>query len=132
MRKRRRGPRGLSTSALIVLVLLSLPACILIVSSGPTTVAGATIVFVAVDDDGWVVAALSVTVVDVQGDWREHGLTAGDGSFSCGVRPGVTRVRAEVSAPAGYVLADPRTWPRELEVSPGGSLQVEVRVKSGG
>ena len=98
-----------------------------IVSTAPSTLSGATIIFVAVDDEGILVASLGVRIADVQGDWHQQGVTASDGSFSCGIRSGVSRVRADVSPPAGYVLAS-KEWPREFDVSGGGSLRVEVRV----
>jgi len=68
--------------------------------------------------------------VDVAGDWRMDGLTASDGSFRCGVRAGVARVRAEVVPPAGYVLARSDNWPRDLDVSGGGNMRVEIHVTS--
>lgn len=117
--------------ALLAAVLLAAPSCVFIVSTAPSTLSGATIIFVAVDDEGILVASLGVRIADVQGDWHQQGVTASDGSFSCGIRSGVSRVRADVSPPAGYVLAS-KEWPREFDVSGGGSLRVEVRVRSGG
>ena len=67
MRKRSRGSRVPWTGMVVAAALLVLPSCILIVSTAPTTVSGATVVFVAVDDDGFFVASLGVTVVDVHG-----------------------------------------------------------------
>src|SRR3954469_25064126 len=84
--------------------LLALSSCVLIVAPSPTTVSGANIVFVALDDNGGAVASLHITIVDVFGDWREDGLTARDGSYHCAVRAGVNRVRAEVQLPSGFVL----------------------------
>jgi hypothetical protein len=109
---------------------LALNSCIVYFSTSPTPVSGATIVFVATDGHGQFVRSLHVTIVDVAGAWRADGLTGGDGSFRCGVGAGVTRVRAEVAPPAGYALASADTWPRNLDVSGGGNLQVEVRVTS--
>ena len=97
----------------VAAALLVLPSCILIVSTAPTTVSGATVVFVAVDGDGFFVASLGVTVVDVHGNWREHGVTTRDGSFTCSIQPGISRVRADVTPPAGYVLSDSKRWPRD-------------------
>ena len=109
---------------------LTLNSCIVLVSTSPTPVSGATIVFVATDGHGQFVRSLHVTIIDVAGAWRADGLTGPDGSFRCGVGAGVTRVRAEVAPPAGYALASADTWPRNLDVSGGGNLQVEVRVTS--
>ena len=109
---------------------LALNSCIFYVSTSPTLVSGATIVFVATDGRGQFVRSLHVTLADVAGAWRVDGLTGVDGSFRCGVGAGVTRVRAEVAPPAGYVLASADTWPRNLDVSAGGNVQVEVRVTS--
>ena len=91
--------------AVPLLAALTLNACIVIVSTAPTAVSGATIVFVATDGYGQSVRSLRVVIADVAGVWRTDGLTGGDGSFRCGVSEGVTRVRAEVVPPAGYVLA---------------------------
>ena len=98
MRKRSRGSRVPWTGMVVAAALLVLPSCILIVSTAPTTVSGATVVFVAVDDDGFFVPSLGVTVVDVHGNWREHGVTTRDGSFTCSIEPGISRVRADVPA----------------------------------
>ena len=113
-----------------LLAALALNACIVIVSTSPTAVSGATIVFVATDGHGQFVQSLRVVIVDVAGVWRTDGLTGGDGSFRCGVREGVTRVRAEVVPPAGYVLARSDNWPRDLDVSGGGNMRVEIHVTS--
>ena len=86
--------------------------------------------FVATDGHGAFVRSLRVVIIDVSGVWRVDGLTGGDGSFRCGVREGVTHVRAEVVPPAGYVLARSDNWPRDLDVSGGGNMQVEIRVTS--
>jgi hypothetical protein len=109
---------------------LALNSCIVYVSTSPTPVSGATIVFVATDGHGQFVRSLQVTIVDVAGAWHADGLTGSDGSFRCGVGAGVTRVRAEVVPPAGYALASANSWPRNLDVSGGGNVQVEVRVTS--
>jgi hypothetical protein len=116
--------------AVPLLAALTLNACIVIVSTSPTVVSGATIVFVATDGHGQFVQSLRVVIVDVAGVWRTDGLTGGDGSFRCGVGEGVTRVRAEVVPPAGYVLARSDNWPRDLDVSGGGNMRVEVHVTS--
>ena len=109
---------------------LALNSCIVYFSTGPTPVSGATIVFVATDGHGQFVRSLQVTIIDVGGAWRANGLTGSDGLFRCGIAAGVTRVRAEVVPPAGYALASADTWPRNLDVSGGGNVQVEVRVTS--
>lgn len=91
---------------------------------------GATIVFVATDGHGEYVGSLHVTIIDVAGAWRADGLTGSDGSFRCGIDAGVKRVRAGVVPPAGYVLARADSWPRDIDVSPGGTMRVEVHVTS--
>ena len=111
-----------------LLAALACNACIVFVSTSPTLVSEATIVFVAKDGSGVFVHSLRVTIVDVGGGWRMDGLTASDGSFRCGVRAGVTRVRAEVAPPAGYVLATSDSWPRQLDVSSGGNIVVEIHL----
>lgn len=110
--------------------LLALSSCLLIVTTSPTAISGATIVFVAIDDDGDPVSSLHVTVADVFGDWRDHGLTAHDGAFRCGVQTGVARVRAGVTLPSGFTLVSSEQWPRELEVESGGTLRVVIRVRA--
>ena len=109
------------------LPLLTLTSCLVVVSTTPTALSGATIVFVATDHRGAFVSALHVTVNDVGGSWQSAGLTGGDGSFLCDVRPGVTRVRVEAVAPAGYVLGSGQV-PRHLDVPGGGSVRVEIRL----
>ena len=127
-------PRPLPGSArarLLPLVLvLPLWSCLVIVSSTPTTISGANIVFVAFDDDGTLVASMRVTVVDVAGDWRQSGSTGMDGSFRCTVATGVTRVRVSVAPPMGYALAVTERWPREIDLPADGNVRVEVRVRS--
>ena len=116
--------------AVPLLALLTVNACIVYISTSPTTVSGATIVFVATDDHGWFVGGLRVVIVDVAGAWRTDGLTQTDGSFQCGIGAGVTRVRTEVVPPAGYVMTPSDSWPRNLDVSGGGNLRVEIHVTS--
>ena len=116
--------------AIPLLAGLTLNACIVFISTAPTPVSGATIVFVATDGHGQFVPSLRVAIVDVAGVWRVDGQTGGDGSFRCGVGEGVTRVRAEVVPPAGYVLARSDNWPRDLDVSGGGNVRVEIHVTS--
>lgn len=111
-------------------LFLAVTSCLVIVSTAPTTLSGATIVFVAVDDHGVSVASLHVRVVDVAGAWRIDGLTGPDGSYHCGVRRGVTRVRADIAAPAGYALLRSDEWPRNLDVPGSGTVRVEIRVRS--
>jgi hypothetical protein len=113
-----------------VAALLTLSSCLIVVSTGPTTLVGGNIVFVAVDDHGAMVASLHITVVDLAGDWRLEGMTAHDGSFRCDVRSGVTRVRATVTAPRGYVVSRTEPWPREIDVSLNTSVRIEVRVNA--
>ena len=116
--------------AVPLLAALACNACIIFVSTSPTLLSEATIVFVAKDGRGLLVHSLRVTIVDVAGGWRMDGLTASDGSFRCGVRAGVARVRAEVVPPAGYVLARSDNWPRDFDVSGGGNMRVEIHVTS--
>ncbi len=111
-----------------IAALLSLSSCLLVISTTPTGVAGANIVFVAFDDHGSFVASLHITVVDLAGDWRLDGMTARDGSFRCDVRPGVSHVRVTVTAPRGYIVPRTEPWPRDLDVPSNSSLRVEVRV----
>jgi hypothetical protein len=113
-----------------LLPLLTLTSCIVIISTSPTTLSGATIVFVATDHHGAFVPALHVTVTDVAGSWRSSGTTGRDGSFHCDVRSGVTRVRAEVLPPAGFMLQTSDAWPRSLDVPSDGSVRVEIRVSA--
>jgi hypothetical protein len=113
-----------------LLAVLALNSCIVYFSTAPTPGSGATIVFVATDGRGASVRSLHVTIVDVAGAWRADGVTGGDGSFRCGVDPGVRRVRAEVVPPAGYVLARSDNWPRDIDVSGGDDMRVEVHVTS--
>jgi hypothetical protein len=128
MRKPSRGLAVSWTWLLPLVPLLTLSSCLLVVSTQPTTVSGATIVFVAIDDRGALVASLHITVKDIDGDWRQDGLTTRDGSFRCDVRPDIGRVRAEVEPPTGYVLVRSSQWPRELDVRAGDSIRVEIRV----
>jgi hypothetical protein len=124
---------GHAVAQRVVLTLISsltLSGCLLIVSTGPTSVTGATIIFVAVDDRGVAVASLQVSVVGVDGTWRDNGLTASDGAFRCHIGAGVMRVRAGVTMPSGYVLAEGDRWPREIDVSSGERLQIEIRVRA--
>jgi hypothetical protein len=108
--------------------LLSLPACIVFVSTAPGGVGHANIVFIAVTSEGGLVARLHVTVVSTDGGWRQEGATAADGAFRVAVDPGVTRLRASVTMPPGYTAAEPDGWPRELDVRQG-DLEVRVLVK---
>ena len=80
-----RGPSRAWRLLLLVMALLSLPGCLVIVSTGPTPVASATIVFVAIDDGGAFIASLKVSVVGVDRAWSQQGLTAADGAFRCQV-----------------------------------------------
>jgi len=114
-----------------ILPLLALSSCVLIVTTSPTAISGATVVFVAIDDDGGAVSSLHITVADVFGDWREAGLTGRDGAFRCDVRAGVSRVRATVALPSGVMLTRSEQWPRELDVQSGSTVRLEIRVRAG-
>jgi len=114
--------------AVPLIAALACNACIIFVSTSPTLVSEATIVFVATDSHGLRVNSLHVTIVDVSSGWRMDGLTAVDGSFRCGVRAGVARVQAEVVPPGGYALARSESWPRQLDLSSGGNLVVDIHV----
>jgi hypothetical protein len=122
--------RSMWRVALPVFLLLTLPACLLIVSTSPTAVSGATIVFVAIDDGGLLVASLAVSVSDVDGHWQNQGVTARDGSFRCIVAEGITRVRAGVTLPSGFVLAGTDPWPREIDIPTSGDVEIQIHVKS--
>jgi hypothetical protein len=111
--------------AVALAALLTLPGCLVYISTAPGGVAGANIIFIAVTDDGGLVARLHVTVVSTDAAWRQEGVTAADGTLRVTVGPGVTRVRASVDVPAGYTAAEPDRWPREIDVGEG---DVEVRV----
>ena len=130
MPKRASGPFAPWRWCVPVAALLTLSACLIVVSTGSTPLVGANIVFVAFDDHGALVASLRVTVVDPASDWRLEGITARDGSFRCDVRAGVTRVRASVTAPRGYVVSRTEPWPREIDVSSNTSIQIAVRVNA--
>lgn len=116
--------------ALPIVLLLTLPACLLVVSTSPSAVDGATIVFVAVDDRGLLVASLSVTVVAVDGDWRREGATGSDGAFRCAVAGGVRRVRASVTPPSGFALSGAEQWPREIDLRGSANLELRIRLMS--
>jgi hypothetical protein len=115
-----------------VAAMLTLSSCLIVVSTGPTALVGGNIVFVAVDGHGALVASLHITVVDLASDWQLEGMTAHDGSFRCDVRSGVTRVRATVTAPRGYVVSTTEPWPREIDVLSNTSVRVDVRVNAAG
>jgi hypothetical protein len=119
-------------AVLPVVLLLTLPSCLLVVSSSPTSITGATIVFVAIDDRGLLVASLSVSVVDLDGHWHHEGLTADDGVFRCAVVGGVKRIRAGVTPPSGFVLAGSDQWPREIDVPSDGNMEIQIRVRAAG
>lgn len=112
-----------------VVAALLLPSCILYVSSSPTSVGGATIVFVAVDGRGGSVESLAIRVVDLRGEWTGQATTSVGGSCSLVVGASVKRVRVDVTPPAGYVLTDARGWPREVDVSPGRNVRIEIMVR---
>jgi hypothetical protein len=130
MPKRARGRFAPWRCCVPVAALLTLSSCLIVVSTGPTALVGGNIVFVAIDDHGALVASLHITVVDLAGDWRLEGMTAHDGSFRCDVRSGVTRVRATVTPPRGYVISRTEPWPREIDVFSTTSVRVEVRVNA--
>jgi hypothetical protein len=130
MPKRARGQFAPWRCCVPIAALLTLSSCLIVVSTGPTALVGGNIVFIGVDDHGALVASLHITVVDLAGEWRLEGMTAHDGSFRCDVRSGVTRVRASVTAPRGYVVARNEPWPREIDVSSNMSVRIEVRVNA--
>jgi hypothetical protein len=113
-------------------VLLTLPACLLVVSTSPSTFTGGTIVFVAIDDRGLLVASLAVSVTEIDGRWHSEGMTASDGAFRCVVAEGVSRVRAGVSLPPGFALAQSDQWPREIDVPSDGNVEIQIRVRVAG
>jgi hypothetical protein len=115
-----------------VFLMLTLSSCLLVISTSPTSITGATIVFVAIDDRGMLVASLAVSVSDVDGRWHDRGLTAGDGAFRCDVADGVRRVRAEVTLPSGFALAGSDQWPRDIDVPSTGSVEIQIRVRATG
>lgn len=116
----------LSRIALAVSLLLTLPACLVVISTSPSAVGGATIVFVAIDDRGLLVASLSVTVDDLDGRWHGGGMTARDGSLRCTVAGGVSRVRAGVAPPHGFALSSSDRWPREIDLPSSGNVEIRV------
>ena len=132
MRKRAWGRFAPWRCCVPVAAMLTLSSCLVVVSTGPSALVGGNIVFVATDGRGALVASLHITVMDPAGDWRLEGMTAHDGSFRCDVRSGVTRVRAIVTAPRGYVVSTTEPWPREIDVLSNTSVRVEVRVNAVG
>ena len=130
MPKRARGHFAPWRCCVPIAALLTLSSCLVVVSTGPTALVGGNIVFVAVDGHGALVASLHITVVDLAGEWRLEGMTARDGSFRCDVRSGVTRVRASVTAPRGYVVSGNEPWPREIDVVSNMSVRIDVRVNA--
>jgi len=64
-----------ATSQRSLIALLSLPACLVVVSTGPTSLTNATIVFVAIVDGGALVAPLRITVVSADAT-SDHAGTA--------------------------------------------------------
>jgi hypothetical protein len=128
-------PRSGRTAWRVVMsafVLLTLPACLLVVSTSPSTFTGGTIVFVAIDDRGVLVASLAVSVTDIDGRWHSEGMTASDGAFRCVVAEGVSRVRAGVSLPPGFALGQSDRWPREIDVPSDGNVEIQIRVRVAG
>jgi hypothetical protein len=132
MPKRAWGRFALWRCCVAIAAMLTHSACLVVVSTGPSALVGGNIVFVAIDGHGALVASLRITVVDLAGDWQHEGMTAHDGSFRCDVRSGVTRVRATVTAPRGYVVSTTERWPREIDVLSNTSVRVEVRVNAVG
>jgi hypothetical protein len=119
-------------AVLPVVLLLTLPACLLVVTTSPSTFTGGTIVFVAIDDRGLLVASLAVSVTEIDGRWHSEGMTASDGAFRCVVAEGVSRVRAGVSLPPGFALAQSDQWPREIDVPSDGNVEIQIRVRAAG
>jgi hypothetical protein len=132
MLKRALGRFALWRCCVPVVAVLTFSSCLIFVSTAPTALVGGNIVFVAVDGHGALVPSLHITVMDLAGGWRLEGMTAHDGSFRCDVRSGVTRVRATVTAPRGYVVSTTEAWPREIDVPSNTSVRVEVRVNAVG
>jgi hypothetical protein len=114
--------------AIVVALALWLPACRFIISSGPTTVSSATIIFVVVDDGDRLVGSTHITVREVAGDWTASGVTAAGGQYQCRVRAGVSQVSVWVEPPDGFALAD-GNWPRRLDVSRPDPLEIRIRVR---
>jgi hypothetical protein len=128
MRKRDHGWAARLKPVLPLVPLLALSSCVLVIGTSPTAVSDATILFVATDERGGAVASMRIIAIDVFGEWRDEGLTARDGSFSCGVPVGVTRVRAGVRVPSGFVLVGSEGWPHAVDVPAHGTVRVEIRL----
>ena len=123
----RRRRSGLLYALLLVAIAVPLEACLLIVSSGPTPLHEANIVFVVFDDTGTAVSDVTLIVRDTTGDWGQTGQTGRDGLFKCRVGAGVSRVTVRLEPPRGYVPAT-GSLPMVLDVESGGSQRVELRV----
>ena len=82
MRARRRMPDSLY-ALLAAAFAIPLQACLLIVSSGPTTLQEANIVFVVFDETGAAVSDVTLSVTASAGDWGQTGQTGSDGLFTC-------------------------------------------------
>jgi hypothetical protein len=119
-------PRRPFQAAIVALAALCCPGCLFIVSTGPTTVEGGTVVFVVVDGDRRVDAA-QVDVRDTVGSWSSRGITA-DGEFRCQLDPAVTEILVTVSLPADFEFVD-EGWPRQIEVAAATVVDVEIRVR---
>jgi len=118
---------GLIPAALAI----PLQACLVIVSSGPTALPDANIVFVVFDETGAAVSDVTLIVRDSAGDWRQTGQTGSDGLFKCRVGAGVSRVSVRLEPPRGYVSTE-RLWPMILDLESDGSQRVELRLRRSG
>ena len=105
------------------------PGCFVFVSTGPSHIEDATIVFVVTDDRGEFVAHVHIEVTAIASTWRTDGRTHFDGAFHCRVQGSVDRVRVGVTPPDGYALVQSDGWPRTLLVGAGGEDIIEVRVR---
>jgi hypothetical protein len=110
-------------------ILIVGPGCLVFVSTGPSHIEDATIVFVVTDDRGELVAHVHIAVTAVASTWRTEGRTHFDGAFHCRVQGSVDRVRVGVTPPDGYALVQSDGWPRTLMVDAGGEDIIEVRVR---
>ncbi len=129
-RKRNRTVARSSLAVWLVGAILILgPGCFVFVSTGPSHIEDATIVFVVKDDHGALVAHVRIEVVAIATEWRTEGSTRVDGAFRCKVERSVEQVRVGVTPPDGYALIQSDRWPRTLTIGAGVEETVEVRVR---
>ena len=86
---------------LLAAFALPLQACLVVISTGPTPLHDANIVFVVFDDNGGFVSGASVVVSDAGGHWQQSGYTGKDGVYRCSLGSGVTRVTITLEPPRG-------------------------------